>query len=234
MSTKANEQTRAPHLGLAQVVIRNIIFVAVQGGILFASAGRLDWGIAWVFLIVHGVVVLIPMLVIDPDLAVERVRVKENVKGWDKALTIVMGPLMFAILIVAGLDQRNGWSPEVSLAVPVGGLVVLALSYVLTAWAMASNKFFARFVRIQKDRGHTVASGGPYRYVRHPGYVAMVALHVAMPLALGSLWALVPGGLVVLLIILRTALEDKMLREELDGYTDYARRVRYRLLLGVW
>nr|NIN68360.1 isoprenylcysteine carboxylmethyltransferase family protein [Anaerolineae bacterium]NIN98447.1 isoprenylcysteine carboxylmethyltransferase family protein [Anaerolineae bacterium] len=106
--------------------------------------------------------------------------------------------------------------------------------YALGVWAIASNAFFSQIVRIQKERGHRVATGGPYRFVRHPGYVGTILVGLAAPIMLGSLWALIPGGAVALLFILRTALEDQTLLGELEGYGTYAGRVRYRLLPGVW
>jgi protein-S-isoprenylcysteine O-methyltransferase Ste14 len=99
---------------------------------------------------------------------------------------------------------------------------------------MSANRFYSRFVRIQRERGHTVVSSGPYRYVRHPGYVGQMTFSLASPLALGSLWALIPGGLFALRLVVRTALEDKTLRVELGGYREYVAHVRYRLLPGVW
>jgi protein-S-isoprenylcysteine O-methyltransferase Ste14 len=99
---------------------------------------------------------------------------------------------------------------------------------------MVSNKFFSTSVRIQMERDHTVASGGPYRYVRHPGYVGYIVSGFAAPLALGSLWALIPAAITLCLLVVRTALEDRTLQDELDGYREYAARVRYRLLPGVW
>ena len=99
---------------------------------------------------------------------------------------------------------------------------------------MAANAFFSMVVRIQEDRGHAVATGGPYRYVRHPGYVGMMLSLLGTPLLLGSLWALVPAGLATCLYVVRTALEDRTLQEELEGYKDYAGQVRRRLLPGVW
>jgi len=108
------------------------------------------------------------------------------------------------------------------------------LGIVVLVWAMAANKFFSATVRIQEERGHTVATGGPYRYVRHPGYVGWLMLTLATPVVLGSRWALVPAGITVILTILRTALEDRTLHSELEGYREYAERVRYRLLPGIW
>ena len=113
-------------------------------------------------------------------------------------------------------------------------LVTVLAQDVLLTWSMASNAFFSTVVRIQDDRGHAVASGGPYRFVRHPGYVAAILFYLVTPLMLGSVWTFIPSVLMVLLFVVRTALEDRTLREELDGYWEYAQRVRYRLLPGVW
>jgi protein-S-isoprenylcysteine O-methyltransferase Ste14 len=136
--------------------------------------------------------------------------------------------------IVAGLDARFGWSPEYALAIHLVALVLAPLGQCLFSWAMASNKFFSRAVRIQMDRGHAVETGGPYQYVRHPGYVGMIISMLATPLVLGSLWALIPAGLASGLYIVRTALEDQTLQEELEGYKAYAQHVRCRLLPRVW
>jgi protein-S-isoprenylcysteine O-methyltransferase Ste14 len=138
------------------------------------------------------------------------------------------------MLILAGLDVRFGWSPEIPLALQVTTLVLAVLGYLVSVWAAASNKFYGRFVRIQKERGHTVVTGGPYQYVRHPGYAGLIIFYFAAALALGSLWTLMLNGLASLLLVVRTALEDKTLLKELDGYREYAGRVRYRLLPGIW
>jgi protein-S-isoprenylcysteine O-methyltransferase Ste14 len=136
--------------------------------------------------------------------------------------------------ILAGLDQRYGWTGGFPVAVQIASWVVCALSYGLLIWAMASNTFFSQVVRIQIDRGHTVSTQGPYRYVRHPGYIGMIFFKLGMAILLTSWWALAASGLCVLIILLRTALEDKTLQNELIGYKNYTREVRYRLLPGVW
>jgi len=164
----------------------------------------------------------------------ERGQPRENVKDWDKVLTSLITFPILALLIVAGLDERFGWSPQLAVAIHLIGLAFIALGQGLFSWAMASNTFFSTAVRIQIDRDHTVSSGGPYRYVRHPGYVGMIVSLLATALAFGSLWALIPAGLAAVLLVVRAALEDKTLLEELDGYTEYAERVRYRLLPGIW
>jgi protein-S-isoprenylcysteine O-methyltransferase Ste14 len=144
----------------------------------------------------------------------------------------LFGPL--AIWGLSGLDARFGWTPPIPLGVQIGAIVVAVLGYLLLTWSMASNRFFSGVVRIQDDRGHRVASGGPYRFVRHPGYLAGVLVDLVTPLILNSLWALLPSVLVVVGLLLRTALEDRTLQAELDGYREYAGRVRSRLIPGVW
>jgi protein-S-isoprenylcysteine O-methyltransferase Ste14 len=215
---------------MLQVVVQFLILAAI----LFIASGRLDWVWAWAYLGVGVGIVAINALVLPPELIAERGQTKEDTKSWDKVLGILLITPTLGTLIVAGLDKRFGWSLPLAVVVHLVALIFYALAQGLFTWAMASNKFFSGTVRIQKERGHTVASGGPYRYVRHPGYVSYIASWIATSLALGSLWALIPAGLVMGLMVVRTALEDKTLQAELDGYKDYAARVRYRLLPGVW
>ena len=193
---------------------------------------------AWAYISLNVGIVAINALIIipkNPELIAERAQMKEGTKDWDR----VLAPLMeigrtVVTLIVAGLDVRFGWSPPLALAIQLIALVFVALGYGLWSWAMASNKFFYGTVRIQKDRGHTVVTAGPYQYVRHPGYVGAITFSLATPLLLSSLWALIPAALTTCIIIVRTALEDRTLQDELDGYKDYAKKVHYRLLPGLW
>jgi len=215
---------------MLQVVIQMLLIAAI----LFVASGRLDWVWAWAYLGVGVGIVVINALVLPPELIAEREQIKEDTKRWDRVLSILLITPTLGTLIVAGLDKRFGWSPQLTVATQVVALIVFALAQGLFTWAMASNKFFSGTVRIQKERGHAVATGGPYRYVRHPGYVGYIISWLATSLTLGSLWALIPAGLVVSLMIVRTSLEDKTLLEELDGYQEYARQVRYRLLPGIW
>ena len=216
------------------------LFTLVQVASLFIASGRLDWVMAWVYVGVYlagmgvNALVLIPT---NPELVVERAQFKGK-RDLDRALAGVMalfGPV--SICIVAGLDVRFGWSACATGIPPaplIAALAIAVLGSLLTTWAMASNRFFYGVLRIAKDRGHTVATSGPYRYVRHPGYVGAIMFQVVMPLILGSLWALIPAALTVCLAIVRTALEDRVLQDKLGGYQDYAGQVRYRLLPGVW
>ncbi len=217
----------------AQVFVILLIYAAA----LFIPAGRLDWPMAWAYLAVYLVIVLINMSIIlpkNPEFIAERGRVKEDSKSWDNRLTGIVGIFMLATMIVPGLDFRFGWSPAFDLSIQIAALVVLVLGYGLFSWAMLSNEFFETKVRIQTDRGQTVATTGPYRYVRHPGYVGMIAQLLATPVLLGSLWGIIPGVIAAGLMVLRTALEDQTLQKELAGYGEYAQQVRYRLLPGVW
>jgi protein-S-isoprenylcysteine O-methyltransferase Ste14 len=192
---------------MLQVVIQTLLIAAI----LFISSGRLGWVWAWAYLGVGVGILVINTLVLSPELIAERGQPKENVKDWDRMLTtLTLFPTLGA-LIVIGLDERFGWSPQLAVEIHLVALAFLALGQGLFTWAMASNKFFSTAVRIQMDRGHVVASGGPYRYVRHPGYVGYIISWLATSLAPGSLWALIPAGLVMALFVIRTAFEDKTL-----------------------
>jgi protein-S-isoprenylcysteine O-methyltransferase Ste14 len=208
--------------------------------ILFLSAGRLDWVWGWVFLgllaaiLISHVLILVP---INPELLAERSKgiLQEDAKGWDKWIAMFAAGMGTGVSwIVASLDVRFEWSASVPLALHIGGLVGSILGWALFMWAMGANAFFSEAVRIQEERGHTVQTGGPYRFVRHPGYVGAILALLAMPLLLGSLWALIPAGLAAIGYVVRTALEDRTLQEELDGYKEYTQQTRYRLLPGIW
>ena len=240
-NTSATPSSEAPETSSGmrlRVLIRVGIFALIMAALWYVTSGHLDLIMGWIFIgvwmVVGGVV---PALAVPlgPELIEERTQIKEGVKEWDKPIVIVGSIYIpLGIVIVAGLDARFEWSPPIPLAFQIVALVLGALGYLLSVWAAAANKFYGRFVRIQKERGHTVETGGPYRYVRHPGYAGMIIFCLASALALGSLWTLIPNGLMALLTIIRTALEDRTLQEELDGYKEYAARVRYRLLPGIW
>ena len=140
----------------------------------------------------------------------------------------------FAMVIVAGLDHRVGWSPALPLWLIAPGFILIALGYAFAAWALAENRFFSSVVRIQVDRGHVVCDTGPYGFVRHPGYAGNLLALPGIVLALSSMWALIPAAVALIIAVIRTALEDRTLQEELPGYRDYAQRVRYRLIPGIY
>lgn len=170
----------------------------------------------------------------SPALLAERVSHRFSEKRWDNVILGLYGVMTLVKLVVAGLDFRYSWTPPLPLMVQLSALVIAALSYALVTWAMVANAFFAMANRIQSERGHTVATGGPYRFVRHPGYTGAILFELATPILLGSFWALLPGGVSALAMLVRTVLEDRSLHTELAGYAEYAQHVRYRLLPGVW
>jgi protein-S-isoprenylcysteine O-methyltransferase Ste14 len=241
MDKERVEQGRANNDVQVGKIVKRFLQVGFQllllAAALFLSSWCWDWGMAWAFLGVSAAVLIvggIGLLTINPALVAERARVGEDTKGWDKVLTALYGLVGIATLVVAGLDKQFGWSGGVPLAVQLVALALFALGDLFAFWAMWSNAFFATTVRIQGERGHTVATGGPYRYVRHPGYSGWLVCNIVPPLILDSLWAFIPAVLTVPIILIRTAAEDRTLQEELPGYAEYVQQTRYRLLPGVW
>jgi protein-S-isoprenylcysteine O-methyltransferase Ste14 len=225
-------------MALLKQAWRLLALTAVYAAALLGSAGTWRWRAAWAFLALTIALTGCYALVVarvHPDLAQERAAPPADAKRWDKPLVTliaIVGPL--ATAVVAGLDRRFGWSPDVPLGAKAAGLALIAAAGVLTCYSVAANRFFSAVVRIQRDRGHTVVSTGPYSVVRHPGYAASLLHMVATPFALGTLAALAPVVLLVALTVVRTAMEDRTLQSELEGYRDYAHRVRYRLIPGIW
>jgi protein-S-isoprenylcysteine O-methyltransferase Ste14 len=221
----------------ASLAVRLLAVLVVLGMLLFVPAGRLDWVEAWVFILVYGLLLSLYALwclTKDPDLLQERGQVAPNVKGWDKAIMAAYSMLLLVTLIVSGLDaSRFHWAP-VALPLEIAAWIGQVAAGALTLWAVVTNTYLSRLARIQTERGHKVVTSGPYRFMRHPMYSGIILLFLCIPLSLGSGWGLAPGIAIGLLFILRTSKEDRMLRQELDGYEAYTHQVRYRLLPGVW
>lgn len=245
MDRNTAEPTEVEHLrrrsdttrGIVRWLLQIAIFVLIFAASLFIAAGSLAWPMAWVYvgvLVADKVVAALVLIPRNPGLLADRAR-SEGPRDLDRVLAGTMalyGPL--ATLVVAGLDFRFAWPPPVALAIRIGAVAAALLSAMLTIWAMATNRHFYGVARINREEGHTVAMSGPYRLVRHPGYAGAVLYQLATPLMLGSLWALIPAMVTVCAIVLRTALEDRMLQMKLDGYNGYAQQVHYRLLPGIW
>lgn len=172
-----------------------------------------------------------------PGLTSER-QDKENfqkAKPWDKVLAPLMAvSLVFPMVIVTGLDHRYHCSPEFPLLLSFIGFILITLGYAFAAWALAENRFFYSVVCVRKDKGHEVCNSGPYRIVRHPGYAGNILPLLGIPLALGSLWALVPAAAALIITVIRTTLEDQTLQVELLGYQEYSRHVRFKLIPGLY
>lgn len=223
---------------VARWLMREIMGVIMVGVILFWAAGRLDWVMGWAMVALYALWVAANAILIiprSPELLVERAsRNLEGVKSWDNALLGIIGVLTIAKYVVAGLDLRFGWTGSFDFNLQIVALVVAALGYAVVTWSMVTNAFFSTVVRIQDDRGHQVCTTGPYRIVRHPGYIGSILFELGGPIMLGSWWAFIPGLLAAILTVIRTAKEDRTLRDELAGYQEYTQQTRYRLLPGIW
>jgi protein-S-isoprenylcysteine O-methyltransferase Ste14 len=218
-------------------LISSLIATLVFLLILLLSAGRLDYWQAWVYAAVSVLMSVCTRIALRdaPDVERERSKPGEGTKAWDKSLLGIGLLLNIVTFVVAGLDSgRFHWAPRLTLGWSVAGTVLSVLGMGLFLRALKENRFFSSVVRIQTDRGHTVCTTGPYRWVRHPGYVGMIIGTLAMPLLFTSAWSALPVLLSVIVLVVRTRLEDRTLAAELPGYEDYARSTRYRLIPGLW
>ena len=239
MSSNANDpkvdQTPSPRQWFRLVVVYLLVPL-----ILFICGGDLGWWQAWLYsmlILAAGIGGRTWAEQRHPGLTAERQSMEkvQSAKAWDKVLAPLMAlSVSFPLVIVAGLDHRFGWSPLFSLWLIVFGFLLISLGYAFAAWALIENRFFSSVVRIQVDRGHVVCDSGPYRIVRHPGYAGNMLALPGMVLALSSTWTLIPAAVALIIAVIRTVLEDQTLQDELPGYRDYARRVRYRLIPGIY
>jgi protein-S-isoprenylcysteine O-methyltransferase Ste14 len=222
---------------IAIQIFKSTIAVFLLLALLFGPAGTLKWLEAWLYIIFYLIAVagiILWMKKKRPELLKERMSTKKDAKSWDKKIILGYTLLLMTMLAVAGLDAvRFGWS-RVPLSLKIIGFSGFVPAFLLAFWAMTQNPYLSDLVRIQKDRDHRVCTTGPYKYVRHPMYVGVILLILCLPLALGSFYALIPSSLIILLFILRTFLEDKTLHAELPGYKEYADRVHYKLIPGIW
>ena len=218
-----------------KLIFKSIFFFALIIAITFIGAGRIDYWQGWIYNGLNIIFLLLSYFLLPRELIEERLKPKEGMKKWDKIYSIVSIPVYFAILIISILDGgRFDWEPRIPILVVIIGVVVYTIGQIIILWAKKVNKFFSTVVRIQKDRGQTVCKDGPYRFVRHPGYLGGLLYNIVTPFVLSSFWGLIPAVIAVVLLFIRTYLEDKTLQRELEGYTDYTNETRYRLLPGIW
>ncbi len=216
-------------------VVETLVFAVVLALCLFVPAGALAWPMAWGVIVVYGLFAAAGLLLLPADLLAERSRLPADSRPADILIAgMALLLLIPATVIVSAFDHRWHWSPPVPGGVRVASLALFALGYAVSMWAAWSNPFFSAVVRIQRERGHRVVSSGPYALVRHPGYAGPVVAHLGLPVALGSLWGLVPALLGCACLMVRIVFEERVLRAELPGYRDYAERVRWRVVPRVW
>ena len=219
-------------------IIAPFRWLIVQAVVLFLAAGHIDIPRAWIYFCLNfvfstaGVIIMWKLV---PELLNQRGGINPGTKSWDKVILLTYFPIILIVLpLTAGLDVgRYKWS-NLSLHFTILGIALYAFAFFMAQWAMLENKYFEGTMRIQNDRDHAVITTGPYRIVRHPGYVSMVFSSLSPPLIIGSLYALIPAGIGIVLVIIRTNLEDKTLLNELNGYKEYADKVKNRLVPGIW
>lgn len=228
----------SPRRMLVKTMLSTLISWLLVGLLVFGGAGRLDWGLGWLFVILWGglkMVLLLALYRLDPALLVERATRHANTASYERWIIPLYLLLSFLTILVAAVDGgRLGWSGVVPVWVIVAAYIIYLIGNGLAGWAAGSNPFFSSESRLQSERGQAVVRRGPYRFVRHPAYLAAILLWPVSGLLLASWWAVIPGMLAALLMFIRTVYEDRMLLAELEGYSDYAREVRWRLFPGVW
>jgi protein-S-isoprenylcysteine O-methyltransferase Ste14 len=222
-----------------RTVVQLLLFIIIVPFLPLLISQQWDWWEAWVYAIIAILGFAISRLLAaqrHPDLLAERARFlqHEDAKPWDKYLSPLVGLGGGLIPLVAGLDALFEGSTPFSQSVKILALVIILVGYTLASYALIVNRFFSGMVRIQSDRDHKVVSSGPYRWMRHPGYAGALLTYLATPFFLDSRWSFLPVIFITIILVIRTSLEDKVLQDELTGYRDYAKRVRYRLLPGIW
>jgi len=222
-----------------RVILQMFLFIIIAPLLPLLISWQWNWWEAWIY----GLSAILGFVLSralaarrNPDLLAERARFLhlEDAKPWDRILAPLVGLGGALVPLVIGLDARLDWSPGFTSSVNISALVLMVAGYVLSSYALIENRFFSGMVRIQTERGHKAVTGGPYRWMRHPGYSGALLAYLTTPFFLDSAWALVPAILLAVTLVIRTALEDRTLQTELEGYREYAGRVRYRLLPGVW
>lgn len=236
-AAKGESMTTPKSGSTTRLVSASIAGLGFFAAIVFWPAGRIDWVQGWFyfgFVTANLFINYIYLRRANPELIEHRLRLGKGTKRWDKIWTALFTPVFLAIYVIAGFDAvRFQWSTMSAWLWPLGIALWLPGNALLT-WSMGVNPFFEKTVRIQTERGHHVIDTGPYGFVRHPGYLGFFAWSLSTPLLLGSWWAFIPALLAIISLVIRTALEDRTLQRELTGYREYANRIRYRLIPGIW
>jgi protein-S-isoprenylcysteine O-methyltransferase Ste14 len=205
--------------------------------ILFFSAGKIDYWQGLVYVLIGLIMSILNYTILRPDsdLLTERTKPGEGSKNWDKIILGLSLLITISMYTVAGLDSgRYLWSPDFHWSLSLIGIFLTASGQLLFLLAQKQNKFFSSTVRIQTDRNHTVCDTGLYKIVRHPAYFGSIIQLFGFPLLFGSLWSILPAGLLIALHVTRTYLEDKTLKEELSGYSEYSLNTRYMIFPYIW
>ena len=211
--------------------------VVIVGGLLFAASGTIDWAQGWTFLALWAIATASPHVALareNPSLLTRRARNPSRGRPHERVMVVVRGLCLLAIAVLAGLETQRLGVADLPVWLVYPGTLMVLLGGVIEGWAMTENNHYEAGMRIQRDVGHKVVYHGPYRIVRHPGYLAVIIRTAGAPLVLGSIWAWIPAGVIIATMMARALIEDRALREELKGYIAYTRQVPTMLLPGVW
>ncbi|HTY12436.1 MAG TPA: isoprenylcysteine carboxylmethyltransferase family protein [Bacteroidota bacterium] len=220
-----------------QHLLKSVAGIVALLLLLFISAGRINYYQGWIFsaMSLFGVVVNFTSIGEDDELRIERSNPPKDAKEWDRQILKLSALVTIITYVVTGLDSgRYQWSPRLGWDICVLGIVLMFIGQLLFILAKKTNRFFSSVVRIQTDRGHTVCQTGLYKFVRHPGYLGMIISWVGFPLLLGSMWSIIPIAFAIVLLLVRTSLEDEALINELPGYSQYIQKTRYKLIPEIW
>jgi protein-S-isoprenylcysteine O-methyltransferase Ste14 len=218
-------------------LIKHFFGTFIFFAVIFVSAGRIDYpqGLIYVSLGLIMAILNYTVLRIDPELLKERSKPGDGTKKWDKTILGLSFLVTISMYIIAGLDSgRFHWSPEFHWSICLPGIILTASGQLLFLIAQKQNRFFSSTVRIQTDREHVVCDTGLYKTVRHPAYLGSIIQAAGFPLLFGSLWSIIPVSVLITLFIIRTALEDRTLRNELKGYPEYSDKTRYKIIPFIW
>ena len=225
-------------ISTARIAVRFLFGIVGMSVAFFGTAGTLAWPEAWLYMILQfsfSATMAVWLKRNDPELLKDRMTfLKSSARSWDKVILWILTIVSIPYILLPGLDTvRYQWS-SVPSVFKVVGFAGVAGAFLLIFWVMRENTYLSRIVEVQKERGHTVITAGPYQWVCHPMYVGVITIFFCIPLALGSLWTLIPAAMLIVLLVVRTRFEDKTLHAELEGYKEYSVKVPYRLVPGIW
>ena len=231
-----NETNQKEKIGI-KLVLKSISILLFFLVITFIIAGRLDYWQGWVFNGLNFFFIFITYIVLidRKDLIKERLKPGKGMKTWDRMYYAISTPLFFVMFIISILDAgRFYWEPAIPFIIILLGIILYSIGQIIVIWAKKANKFFSSVVRIQSDRKQIVCSNGPYRFIRHPGYLGGIIFTIVTPFLLGSFWGLIPAIIAIVIVFIRTYLEDETLKQELTGYIEYSKKVKYRIIPLLW
>lgn len=227
-----NEQNNRTKL-IKRIILRFGMFFIAMGFMFFLPAGTFRYWEAWIYLAILGIPMIFMMIYLirnDPELLERRMKMREKEK--EQKLIIKLGSLIYILIyLIPGFDKRFGWS-SVPIAIIILADLLVLVGYLLFVRVLMENSYASRIVEV--DKNQPVITTGPYKYVRHPMYVAILLMYIFGLLALGSVWGMIGSAMLIFVIVIRILNEEKILSRDLPGYSEYLEKTRYRLIPGIW